>query len=100
MLKRALSLGLTVFLAIGLAVAVQFDIVYAYIDLGTGSFILQIFLATIFASLFTIKIFWKTLTRRASLILTRLHCFLSGLVHPSQTVPSRKRLSRKLRSRK
>ena len=42
-----------------LAVAVQSGVAYAYIDLGTGSFLLQMLLATIFASLFTIKVFWK-----------------------------------------
>ena len=72
MLKRALSLGLTVFLVTGLAVAVQSDVAYAYIDLGTGSFLLQMLLATIFASLFTIKVFLKRITGRVSIILIKL----------------------------
>ena len=72
MLKKAASLGLTLFLVTGLAIAVQSDVAYAYIDLGTGSFLLQMLLATIFASLFTIKVFWKRITSRVSLILIRL----------------------------
>ena len=71
-LKSAFSLGLSVFLLSVLAVAVQSGVAYAYIDLGTGSFLLQMLLATIFASLFTIKVFWKRITGRVSVILIRL----------------------------
>jgi uncharacterized membrane protein YciS (DUF1049 family) len=77
LLKRIMSLGTTVILVIGLAVSLQSDVAYAYIDLGTGSFLLQMLLATVFASLFTIKIFWKRLTSRISQILVK-----SGLRKP------------------
>lgn len=33
--------------------------VYAYIDPGTGSYLIQILLASIFGSLFFIKLFWS-----------------------------------------
>jgi len=32
---------------------------YAYLDPGTGSYVLQIVIAGIVSSLFTIKIFWR-----------------------------------------
>ena len=62
MLRRALSFGLSVFLATAFAVTVQVKMVHAYIDLGTGSFLIQMLLATAFVSLFTIKVFWQRLT--------------------------------------
>jgi len=34
---------------------------YAYLDPGTGSFMLQIILGTVFAALFTIKMYWQKL---------------------------------------
>ena len=33
--------------------------VYAYIDPGTGSYLLQIIVATLLAFLFTVKSYWK-----------------------------------------
>jgi len=34
------------------------DSAYAYIDLGTGSYIIQIAIATLLGALFTLKTFW------------------------------------------
>jgi hypothetical protein len=31
---------------------------YAYVDPGTGSYILQLFLAALFGALFALKVFW------------------------------------------
>ena len=45
---------------------------YAYIDPGTGSFILQILAATLFASLFTLKLFWRRFTNGFSNLLGRV----------------------------
>jgi hypothetical protein len=37
------------------------ETVYAYVDPGTGSYILQLILASVFGGLFAIKLFWKRL---------------------------------------
>ena len=36
---------------------------HAYIDLGSGSFLFQILLATLFASLFMLRVFWQRFNR-------------------------------------
>ena len=35
---------------------------YAYLDPGTGSYFLQVFLAALFGALFALKIFWKKIS--------------------------------------
>ncbi|MCX5810117.1 MAG: hypothetical protein NTX36_12245 [Proteobacteria bacterium] len=35
------------------------DIAHAYLDPGTGSYILQVLLAVVIGGLFSIKVFWK-----------------------------------------
>jgi hypothetical protein len=42
---------------------------HAYLDPGTGSFLLQIMLASLFASMFALKVFWQRFTGRLSRIL-------------------------------
>jgi len=66
MLKRTLSFGLSAFLVTGFLLLVTIKPAYAYIDLGSGSFILQMLLASIFASLFAIKVFWRKITGQVS----------------------------------
>jgi hypothetical protein len=44
---------------------------HAYIDLGSGSFIIQIVLAWLFATLFAIKVFWKRLARQVLRFFTK-----------------------------
>lgn len=39
---------------------------YAYIDLGSGSYMIQMILASVFASLFGIKVFWHRLVAQAN----------------------------------
>ena len=39
---------------------------HAYIDPGSGSFLLQMLLASIFASLFALKVFWHRFTSKMS----------------------------------
>ncbi|MDG5815284.1 hypothetical protein QA601_09355 [Chitinispirillales bacterium ANBcel5] len=36
-----------------------FSPVYSYIDMGTGSYVLQIILASFFGVLYAVKIYWK-----------------------------------------
>jgi len=42
-----------------LLVLVTYDYAYAYIDPASGSYILQLLLASLLGALFTLKIFWK-----------------------------------------
>ena len=71
MLRRSLSLGLSVFLVTALVLTVNTKMVHAYIDLGTGSFLLQMLLATGLASLFMIKVYWQRLANRVSRLFSR-----------------------------
>lgn len=71
MLRGIVSLGLSLFLIAAAISMAQIKMVHAYIDLGTGSFLLQMLLATVFASLFTIKVFWSRLTKKVSQFFSR-----------------------------
>jgi len=44
---------------------------YAYIDPGTGSFMLQILIATLFGSAFAVKLFWKRIRASVGNLLRR-----------------------------
>lgn len=35
--------------------------VYAYLDLGSGSYIIQVLFATLLGSIFAIKVYWKNI---------------------------------------
>ena len=37
--------------------------VYAYLDMGTGSYIIQVVIAAIFGGLFAIKLFWNKIKK-------------------------------------
>ena len=52
-------MGLSAGLIASFVLIVQLKPAHAYIDLGTGSFLLQMLLATAFASLFAFKAFWQ-----------------------------------------
>jgi hypothetical protein len=47
------------------------DDAHAYIDLGTGSFMLQILLAGLLAVAFTVKSWWRNITSSVSRLLSR-----------------------------
>ena len=59
MLKNKLYQGYSALLVIGFMVTVTTHDVHAYIDIATGSWLLQGLLAFFFAFLFSIKIFWQ-----------------------------------------
>jgi hypothetical protein len=40
---------------------------HAYLDLGTGSMVLQVAVASLMAGLFTLKIYWRKLRERLGL---------------------------------
>ena len=64
MAKRLLSLGLSALIIGAFSLMVQMKSAHAYIDLGTGSYLLQMLLATVLASIFMLKVFWHRLTSR------------------------------------
>lgn len=49
-------------LFLGIAFLILPQNAHAYIDAGTGSYIIQIFLAIAVGGLYSIKIYWKKLT--------------------------------------
>ena len=50
---------------------VLYDVAYAYIDPGTGSFILQAVLASLIGGAFAVKLFWRNITGGISRALRR-----------------------------
>ena len=78
MLKGFLSTSLSVLIIIGFTIVIQTKTAHAYIDLGTGSLMLQMLLGGFFASLFAVKVFWKRITTRMYSIFSKL-----GLYKPS-----------------
>ncbi len=66
MVKRTLSFGFSAFLVLAFLLTVQIESAHAYIDLGTGSFLLQMLLASAFAFLFMIKAYWRRFIKQVS----------------------------------
>ena len=62
MQKRLGPLLVSVILAAAFTLAVTTKEAHAYIDFASGSMMIQILLATLFGSLFSIKVFWRRLT--------------------------------------
>jgi len=71
MLRGFSSFLLSVLLIAGFTLTLNIREAHAYIDLGSGSFILQMLFASFFASLFAIKVFWQRLTGRFSRLLAK-----------------------------
>ena len=72
MLKRVTSLLVSTFLVLGVLVAATTKEAHAYIDIASGSLMVQMLVAVAFASLFAIKLFWQRLFSRASRLLSRI----------------------------
>ena len=72
MRRRLWSQFLSAGLATAFILAVTTKEAHAYIDIGSGSMMIQIILATLFGSLFTIKVFWKRLTGFASRMVAKV----------------------------
>ena len=62
--------GLCFFVAVCLIVFLPVRAL-AYLDPGTGSYVLQIVIAVVVSGLFTIKAFWKTLKEKISQIFAK-----------------------------
>lgn len=73
MIKRAGSLILSVSLVVAFLLIVTLKEAHAYIDPGSGSFLLQMLLATVFASIFAIKAFWQRLTGQVSRFFSKIN---------------------------
>jgi hypothetical protein len=66
MVSRVGSVFVLVLLATGFTSTVTLGRAHAYIDAGSGTFFLQILLASVFGSLFMLKVFWRRLVTRIS----------------------------------
>ena len=75
MYKRVGSSLLSVFLITGFIWVVTTKRAYAYIDLGTGSYLLQMLLAGLFVSMFALKVFWQRVMARMSTLLSKIPVF-------------------------
>ena len=71
MVRRVLSAALSVSLIAAFVFVFRVKSAYAYIDLGTGSYMLQMLLATLLASLFMIKVYWQRFTSRITRIFAK-----------------------------
>ena len=72
MLQRFGSLVLSVLLVTGFTFMVTTKQVHAYIDLGSASFLIQMLLASLFAALFAIKVYWQRLNGNFSRLLAKM----------------------------
>ena len=68
--KRFGSLLISAALMLGFLWVVTAKQAHAYLDPGTGSFLIQMLLASLFASLFALKVFWQRFTGRLTRILS------------------------------
>ena len=66
MVKRAGSLGLSVFLAAGFSLWINVKQAHAYIDVGSATIFFQILIASAFGALFMLKAFWRRILGRIS----------------------------------
>lgn len=71
MVRRLLSKGISVLLIGAFALLVPAKSAHAYLDIGTGSYLLQMLLATLLASVFMLKVFWHRLTVRIARLIAK-----------------------------
>ena len=64
--KRLGSLLLSLFLVTGFYWTITTGEVHAYIDIGTGTLMIQALLASLFGSLFAIKVFWRRIVDKVN----------------------------------
>ena len=72
MLQRTGSLAVSIFLLIAFLWVLSIRDAHAYIDPGSGAFLIQILLASLFASLFSLKMFWGRVVVKISGLLSKL----------------------------
>lgn len=71
-MRSMMSSTLSVTLIVLVFLAASTGSAHAYIDAGSGAFIFQVLAASLFASLFTIKLFWGKVIRTVATLFTRL----------------------------
>ena len=59
---------------------------YAYIDLGTGSYLIQMLLAGLFVFMFSLKMFWQRVMASMSTLLSKITVFRKGDRYPQDKV--------------
>ena len=72
MYSKACSTAISILLLVAFLIVVTTREAHAYVDLGSGSFLLQMLLATVFGSFFVIKVFWRRLTAQVHRLFLRL----------------------------
>ena len=76
--KRVGSLVISVFLINLFLIVVMTKQAHAYIDIGSASYLIQILVATMVASLLAIKVFWQKLLDKANRIFYSVKRFIPG----------------------
>jgi hypothetical protein len=71
---------LIIIAASGLFLLISIKDAYAYLDPGSGSYLLQILVASILAGLFLIKNFWRNLAVTISNFCSRITCFIKKVL--------------------
>lgn len=79
MFKRFASASISVILIAAASLLARTGEAHAYIDLGSASILLQALLAGLFASLFTLKIFWQRITGSVSRFFSKIKSPKSSL---------------------
>lgn len=72
MLKRVTSLFVSTSLLLVILVAVTTREAHAYIDLASGSYMIQMLVVLAFSSLFAVKVFWQRIISRVSRFFSRI----------------------------
>ncbi len=78
MVIKISSLFLSVALISAAVLTVTTGRAHAYIDLGSVSFLLQMFVASLFASLFALKVFWSRWTSKVTRLFSKIKSLKSG----------------------
>jgi len=71
MYKQLSSFLLSVFLVFGFFMTLTIKQAHAYIDIGSGALMLQVALASLFGSVFAIKVFWRRVLDNVGRLLSK-----------------------------
>ena len=63
--------ALSTFIVAGLLVLISAQDAFAYVDPGTGSYVLQLIMAGLLAAAFALKSYWKNITAFLSRLLSK-----------------------------
>ena len=72
MQRRIGSIVVSALLVVGFLWTTTIKDAHAYIDMGSGSLMIQMLFATLFGSLFALKLYWQRFTSRVSRILAKI----------------------------